>query len=156
VLSAPLNSQNFNKMSKIIESNKIEVTCLEETMKKEIERDRETYAYPASIGKARLHRHASKFGFRRDLKGEIPVVCPCCKLRMDNEPIEICYSTSENSLEVEQNYEEFKLTPGIAVFFSFLKATIFYAFLLAAFAGYYIYSSEICQIQEFDSSFNLF
>jgi preprotein translocase subunit Sec61beta len=75
---------------------------------------------------------------------------------MDNEPIEICYSTSENSLEVEQNYEEFKLTPGIAVFFSFLKATIFYAFLLTAFAGYYIYSSEKCQILDLFPSFEGF
>lgn len=96
---------NFNKMSKLIESNRIEVSFIEDTMRKELERNRETFRFPANIAKAKLHRHAAKFGFRKDLKGEIPVVCPCCKLRMDAEPISICYDTSESTIEVEHNYE---------------------------------------------------
>jgi hypothetical protein len=88
------SKKNFNKLSTEIESNKIEVSFIEDTMRKEVERNRETFAYPANIAKAKIHRRAAKFGFKKNLQGEIPVVCPCCKLRMDNEPISICYSTS--------------------------------------------------------------
>ena len=56
---------------------------------------------------------------------------------------------------MQENYEEFKLTPGIAVFFSFLKATIFYIFLLAAFAAYDIYAFDICSIKDIYPEFSL-
>jgi hypothetical protein len=88
---------NFTKLSKLIESNRIEVSFIEESMRKEVERNRQAFRFPASIAQALLHRHAAKFGFRKDLKGEIPVVCACCRMRMDNEPIGICYGTSESS-----------------------------------------------------------
>lgn len=67
-----LNAKNFEQLSKVIENNQIEVSLVEETMKREIERNRLAYAYPANLQMARLHRNATKFGFRKDLKGEIP------------------------------------------------------------------------------------
>lgn len=57
---------------------------------------------------------------------------------------------------MENNYDEFQLTPGIAVFFSILKATIFYVFLLAAFTAYDLYTFDICQVKDIIPSFSLF
>jgi hypothetical protein len=60
-------------------------------MKREIERNRIAYAYPANLKMAQIHRKATKFGFKKNLKGEIPEVCPCCNIRTDSEPISLCY-----------------------------------------------------------------
>jgi hypothetical protein len=37
-----------------------------------------TYAYPATIGNAHVHRDAYKFGYNPSRRGEAPRVCPCC------------------------------------------------------------------------------
>jgi hypothetical protein len=75
---------------------------------------------------------------------------------MDNDPISICYSTSESSIEVEHNYEEFQLPPGVAVFFSILKAAVVYLFVLAAFMAYGVYAKDVCQIQDLYSGFSYY
>ena len=70
-------------------------------MTREVTKDALKYQYPANVGQAKLHRKAAKFGFKRDLKGDIPTVDPTCELRVDSEPISICYSTSDSSIEVQ-------------------------------------------------------
>lgn len=64
-----LNTKNFEQLSKIIENNQIQVSLVEDNMKREIERNRLAYAYPASLKMAEIHRTATKFGYRKDLKG---------------------------------------------------------------------------------------
>ena len=63
------SGKDFANISKLIESNKLDVQVLEKTIIKSIEQNRYVYSFPASIAKAKLHRHASKFGFRKNLKG---------------------------------------------------------------------------------------
>lgn len=47
---------------------------------------------------------------------------------------------------MEHNYEEFKLAPGVAVFFSILKAALGYVLILSLCAGYGFYFKDFCQI----------
>lgn len=67
---------------------------------------------------------------------------------MDSETIPLCYSTSESSVEVENNYEEFQLTPGVAMFFSILKNEIFYVLLMILGSIYMSYLKIACQFDE--------
>lgn len=45
---------------------------------------------------------------------------------METEDIGICYRTSKIEVEEEMGYEEYKLRPGIALFFSFIKMLAVY------------------------------
>ena len=139
----------YAELDKLIQANRIKTDLVQEHMGREMTKDSINYQYPATIGQAKLHRKAAKFGFRRDLKGEIPVVDPDCNLRVDSEPISICYSTSDSSVEVQQNYEEFKLPPGVTLFFSLAKAELVYLLLITLFSGYYIYFKGLCRVQDF-------
>lgn len=45
---------------------------------------------------------------------------------METEDIGICYRTSKIEIEEEMGYSEYKLRPGIALFFSFIKMIAVY------------------------------
>lgn len=82
--------------------------------------------YPANVGGAQIHRQANKYGYHPKIRGEPTKVCACCEEPFQNEEIPICYSTTSFNEEQKLGYEEFKLQPGIALFFQFIKLAIFY------------------------------
>eukprot|EP00919_Chromeraceae_sp_WS-2016_P055462 GHVR01131858.1.p1 GENE.GHVR01131858.1~~GHVR01131858.1.p1 ORF type:complete len:150 (+),score=4.34 GHVR01131858.1:1029-1478(+) len=137
-----INPSNFTQMAQMIEINKIQADLVQQTVKRQIERNKETYGYPAVIGKAKIHRDSIKYGFDPDLKGSTPTVCPCCMHRINKQEIKICYGTTDLSPDQINDYEEFQLTSDVSLFFSFIKVCMYYLIIHLIFsAGFNLYSN---------------
>lgn len=64
-----INNSNFVAAAKVIEYSNIQPSLVEAVVKQELERNRLKYAYPASIGNAKIHRDAYKFGYNPSKRG---------------------------------------------------------------------------------------
>lgn len=60
--------------------------------------------------------------------------------RVDGEPVGICLGTTEKTFEHANNYDEFKLSSGVALFFSFLKVVLVLLLLCCLFLGYPLFT----------------
>lgn len=99
-----INNANFVAAAKMIETNNIQPGLIEDVMKRELDRSRLMYAYPALIGDAITHRDASKFGYNSSGRGQSPRVCACCLESVDTQPIGLCYRTTSIKVEEEMGY----------------------------------------------------
>lgn len=99
-----MNSQNFIQASKMIEVGNLQTKIVESIIQTEIEKNKLKYKYPASIGLAKVHSKASKFGFNPSTRGDRMKVCPCCFNIVDSQEIDLCYDATEIDVEEEIGY----------------------------------------------------
>lgn len=65
----PIDNTNFVAAAKMIEYSNIQPLLVETVVKQEFERNRLKFAYPATIGDAKIHRDAYKFGYNPSRRG---------------------------------------------------------------------------------------
>ena len=84
------------------------------------------YRYPANLKEARVHKLASKFGYKNpELKNKEKVhTCPCCENLISTMEIPLCYSTTPQKPEEDQDV--FLVVTDASLYFIFIKMVIFY------------------------------
>ena len=120
------SNKNFISVAKMVETGNLQPQLVEDAVRHELDKNRLKYQYPASVAAAQVHRQASKFGYNKTYQGEPPRLCPCCMERVETEDIGLCYPTTDIGIAEELGYEQYQLSSGISLYFSFLKMALTY------------------------------
>jgi hypothetical protein len=90
----------------------------------------QSYAFPATIARAEIHEIANIFGFNSlvNSDGSPAAICSCCKLPINTQELRLDYDTTPD-ITKERLEEEYYLSSGIAMFFTFIKMAICYLLL---------------------------
>jgi hypothetical protein len=95
------------------------------------ERMNQSYAFPSTLQQAEIHEIANTFGYNSLVNedGSPSSICPCCKLPINTQALPMNYETTPDVRLDSIEGEEFKLSAGISMFFTFIKMAICYLIL---------------------------
>lgn len=84
------------------------------------------YSFPATTEQALIHEMASSYGHNTLLNedGSPVAVCPCCEMPINTLPLPLAYPTTPGLHDHPR--EEYKLSAGMSLFFSFIKMAVVY------------------------------